>query len=306
MSAALPCSRIWLAPLLLAAALAACGPKSLKERTAHGEDRSDEASTLLNEAEEDLRSLEADRAEKRLQQAKELLAHPDVELYPEGEMLRSRLVELQGRVASTRQERAQRELDAAVEKQRDGILRVMEALSTALESLERKDAGPQQVEAVLTAVEGAQEQLREGKSLEAKSEDYAASARRAEQKLTQATAKARFTQQVIEFTSGPVVARQEAEALEKKAKAERNPDAQLTLYTEARERLQRCAETSQQLITKTPELERSPIQVEGRATTPKAVGTGCTTKVDSLQRTVAKLEKAKAAREKKRAGKAKP
>jgi hypothetical protein len=162
------------------------------------------------------------------------------------------------------------------------------------------------VEAVLTAVERAQEQLREGKSLEAKSEDYAASARRAEQKLAQATAKARFTQQVLEFTSGPVAARQEAEALEKKAKAERDPDAQLTLYTEARERFQRCGETSQQLIAKTPELERSPIQVEGRATTPKAVGAGCTTKADSLQRTEPKLEKAKAARETQRAGKAKP
>jgi hypothetical protein len=291
--------------LLLAVALVGCGPKNLKERTRHGEKRADEASSLLDEAEQSLRGLELERAEKRLQEAKELLSHPDVELSPEADMLRSRHAELQGHVPAARQERARRELDAAVEKQRDGILRVMEALNTAVEALEGKDAGPKQVEAVLTAVERAQEQLREGKSLEAKSEDYAASARRTEQKLTQATAKARFAEQVIAYTSGPVAARLEAEALEKKAKAERNPDAQLTLYTDARERFRQCGEASQQLIAKTPELERSPIQVEGRATTPKAVGAGCTSKAEVLQRTVTKLEKAKAAREKKRASKAK-
>jgi hypothetical protein len=301
MRAAFPCPRPWLAPLLVALALAACGPKNLRERTAHGEQRSDEASELLNEAERELQALEADRAEARLKEAKELLTHPDVELYPEAEMLRSRLGELQGRVATTRQERAQKELDAAVEKQRDGIVRVMEALSTALEGLERKDAGPRQVEAVLTAVERAQEQLREGKPLEAKSEDYAASARRTEQKLTQATAKAKLAQQVIEFTSGPVAARQEAEALEKKAQANKDLVMQLTLYTEALERFRRCGEASQQLIAKTPELERSTIQVDGRATTPKAVSAGCTTKAQALQLKVTKMEKAKAAREQKRA-----
>ncbi|HEX8698762.1 MAG TPA: hypothetical protein VF815_07995, partial [Myxococcaceae bacterium] len=297
--------RPWLVPLLLAAALAACGPKNLKERTRHGEKLTDEASTLLDEAEQRLRKLEPERAEERLKEAKVLLANPDIELAPESEMLRSRHAELQAMVGPARQERERREVDAAVEKQRDEILRVQEALSTALEALEAKDAGPAQVEAVLKAVERVQERLRAGKALEAKSEDYAASVRRTETRLTQATAKAQFTQQVIAYTSGPVAARQEAEALEKKAKAEKNPDAQLALYLDAQERFRRCGEASQQIVTKTPELERSPIQVDGRATTPKAVGSGCTAKVESLQRTVTKLEKAKAAREKKRAAKGK-
>jgi hypothetical protein len=306
MRAASVASRTWLVSLLMSVALVACGPKNLKERTRHGEKLSDEASSLLDDAEQSLRKLEAERAEEKLQDAKELIAHPDIELSPESEMLRSRYTELQAMLAPARQEREKRALDAAVEKQRDEILRAQEALNTALEGLERKDAGPAQVEAVLTAVERIQDQLREGKPLEAKSEDYAASVRRTEQRLTQATAKAQFTQQVIAYTSGPVATKLEAEALEKKAKAEKkDPDAQLTLYTDARDRFQRCGEASQQLITKTPELERTPIQVEGRATTPKAVGSGCASKAESLQRTVTKLEKAKAAREKKRAAKTK-
>jgi len=303
-AASLP-SRTWLISLLMAVALVACGPKNLKERTRHGEKLSDQASSLLDDAEQSLRKLEAERAEEKLEDAKELIAHPDIELSPESGMLRSRYTELQAMVAPARQEREKRAVDAAVEKQRDEILRAQEALNTALEGLERKDAGPAQVGAVLTAVERIQDRLREGKPLEAKSEDYAASVRRTEQRLTQATAKAQFTQQVLAYTSGPVATRLEAEALEKKAKTEKDPDAQLTLYTDARERFQRCGEASQQLITKTPELERSPIQVDGRATTPKAVGAGCTSKAESLQRTVTKLEKAKAAREKKRAAKAK-
>jgi hypothetical protein len=295
----------WLAVIFLALSLAACGgKKNLKERTAHGEELSEEAEPLLNAAEQDLQKLDADSAEKRLREAREMLSHPDIELYPDGEMHRSRLAELQARVAPVRQEKERRELETAVEKQRDAIVQAMDALNTALEGLERKDAGPPQVEGSLKAVERVRERLKDGKPLEAKSEDYAASARRNEARLEQALAKIKTAQQVIEFVSGPAAARTEAEALVKKAKAERNPDTQLTLYTDARERFRRCGEAAKQLIAKAPEIEKSPIQVEGQTTTPKAVTTRCTTQADSLDKTVTKLEKSKEARDKKAAAKA--
>jgi hypothetical protein len=296
----------WIALLLLGVALAACGgKKNMKERIAHGEDLSEEAELLLNAAEQELQKLDADSAEKRLRKARELLAHPDVELYPDGEMLRSRLSELQERISPIREERARQELEAAVEKQREDVLRAMEALTTALEGLERKDASPPQVEGALKAVERVRERLKEGKRLEARSEDYAASVRRTEQRLEQAQAKIKTAQQVIEFVSGPAAARQEAEALVKKAKAERDPDLQLTLYTDARNSFRRCSDAAKQLLAKAPEIERSPILVEGQTTTPKAVTSSCGTKADSLDKTVAKLAKSKEARDKKAAAKAK-
>ncbi|MBN1207856.1 MAG: hypothetical protein JXB05_23530 [Myxococcaceae bacterium] len=291
----------WLVPLLLVAALGACGPKSLKERTRHGEELTDEASTELDAAERALGKLEPDAAKEHLKEAREMLSHPNVELSAESEMQRERLKELEARVAPAREERARRELEAAVEKQRDSLMRAMDKVSTALEALERKEAGRSQVEAVLTAAEDAREQVREGKSLEARSEDYAASVRRTEQRLEQAVAKAQSTQQRLDFVAGPAADRQEAEALVKQAKAEKDPDKQLTLYTSARDRFQRCGETAKQLISKAPQLERSSIQVDGQATTPKAVISGCATKAGSLEKTVKKLEKAKAARDKKRA-----
>src|SRR5688500_13929815 len=90
MRAAFPHTHPWLIPLLLAVALSACGPKNLKERTRHGEKLSDEASSLLDDAEQSLRKLEPERAEEQLAEAKELVAHPDIELSPESEMLRAR------------------------------------------------------------------------------------------------------------------------------------------------------------------------------------------------------------------------
>lgn len=290
----------WLAPLLLGVLLAACGPKNLKERTRHGEKLSDEAAPLLDDAERDLGKMDADHAEAKLKEAQKLLSHPDIELSPEGEMLQSRYSELQARLAPTRQEKTRRDLDAAVDKQRDNIVKAMDEVSTAMEALEKKDAGRPQVDAALKAVDRTRERLKEGKPLEAKSEDYAASVRRTEQRLDQTVAKARSVQQVVDFVSGPATTRQEAEALVKQAKAEKDPDKQLALYTDARNRFQQCGETAKQLIAKTPELEKSAIQVEGQTTTPKSVASSCGTRADSLQKTVAKLEQAKAAREKKK------
>ncbi len=139
----------WLIPLFLGLLLSACGPKNLKERTRHGEKLTDEASSLLDEAEKDLRNLDPDGAEAPLKDAHKLLSHPDVELSPESEMLRSRLTELRGRVAPTREEKARRELEAAVDKQRDAIVQAMSEVSNALEAVERKDAGSAQVKALL-------------------------------------------------------------------------------------------------------------------------------------------------------------
>jgi hypothetical protein len=290
----------WLIPLLLGLLLAACGPKSLKERTRHSEKLSDEASSLLDDAERSLSNMEPDRAEVPLKHAQKLLSHPDIELSPESGMLQSRLTELKARVGPAREEKTRREFEAAVDKQRDAIVQAMLDVSNASDAIDRKDPSPEQHKALLDAIERTRDRLKEGKKLEAKSEDYAASVRRTEKRLDDATAKAQSAKLVIDFVYGPAAARLEAEELVKKAKAERDPDQQLTLYTDARDRFQQCGETAKQLIAKTPILENRSIVVAGQTTTTKAVISGCDTRAGSLQKTVAKLEKAKEAREKRK------
>jgi hypothetical protein len=181
----------------------------------------------------------------------------------------------------------------------------MSEVTEALEALERKDATSAQVEAVYAAVKRVREKLEKGKVLEEKSEDYAASARSTERRLAQAEVQARLAQRVIDFISGPVSERQEAAELEKKAKQERDPDTRLTLYMDARERLQRCGEGAEKLLAEAPELARNSFPVEGRPTTIRAVGTSCRAKAGALQKVVANLEKARDAREKASARKGK-
>ncbi len=308
--------RTWMALVLLVVSAAACGPRTKAQRQADGERRTDEALVLLNEAERELRNLNADEAEPRLAKAKELLSHPDVELSPEGEMLRSQLSELRGRVArvrderarqerEAREERARRELEAAEEKQRDKVVQAMSEVSAALEALEEKDAGAEQVEAVSATAKRVREVLVAGKALEEKSEDYAASARSTERRLEQAEVRAAQVRKRVDFLSGPVSDRREAEALVKKAKRERDLDARLALYTDARERFVRCGEDAKKLLSEAPELVKTSVVVDGRKLPLRTVAPRCRAKAGSLLRVVKKLEKSRAARDRARARKRK-
>jgi hypothetical protein len=291
-----------LACVFLAMALAACGPRNMKQRLAHGEKRTDEATVVLNEAEQDLQHQNVDVAERKLSQAKELLADPDVELSAEGEMLRNQLADLTARLPKVREEKARQEREAreekarqellaAVDKQRDSVVQAMDTLTTALVALERTDAGRAQVDAVLDAVKQVRERQAAGKALEARSEDYAASARSTSRKLEQAEAKAKLVQRIVDFVTGPLAGSRAAVALEKKAQKERDVVARLALYNDVRERYRLCKEGAEKLMTESPELARRPIEAPGKPTTLKAVASSCGAKVTALQRTVAKLEK---------------
>ncbi|HEX5750161.1 MAG TPA: hypothetical protein VFZ09_28280 [Archangium sp.] len=304
-------SRTWLLLVLLAVATSACGPRTKQQRQAYGEKRTDEATLLLSEATSHLRELNADRAEPLLAKAKEVLAHPDVDLSPEGEMLRSELAELQARVPRVREEKVRREkqavaererkeLETAVEKQRDAVVEALFAANEALDALEAKDAGSAQVTAASEALQRTRERLKAGKELEAKSEDYAASARSTERKLEQAEARLKQGRRVIDFVSGPLGGSQEAPALEKKARKEKDLAARLSLYTEVRERYRVCASEAETLLSEMPELARSPLPVKGRPMVLKAVILGCKKKAGLTQRAVVKLEKAQVKWEKAR------
>ena len=302
-------SRTWVTVLFLLVAVSACGPRTIKQRQAFGEKRTDEATLLLSQAEQHLRNLDAESALPKLAKVKEILAHPDVDLSPEGEMCRMQLAELQALVPKVREERDRRErtareeserqrLEAAVEKQRDDVVQAMAAVTEALDAIEGKDADAAQVKALNEALQRTRERLKAGKEVEAKSEDYAASARRTERRLEQAEARARLAQRVVDFISGPLGDSQEAQELEKKARREKELEARLSLYTDVHERFQRCGEEAEKLLAEVPELARNPIQVKGRPTVVRVIATGCKTRASAVQRVVTKLEQAKVKRDK--------
>ncbi|MCY1081540.1 hypothetical protein [Archangium lansingense] len=308
-------SRTWVLLLLVVVATSACGPRTKQQRQSHGDKRTDEATLLLNEASQHLRELNADRAEPLLAKAEKVLAHPDVDLSPEGDMLRSELAELQARVPRVREEKVRREkesvtdrerkereaiaererkaLEATVEKQRDAVVEAMFAVTEALDALEARNAGSEQVTAASDAIQRTRERLKTGKELEAKSEDYAASARSTERRLEQAETRLQSARRVIDFVSGPLGESQEAPALEKKAKREKDLEARLSIYTDVRNRYLRCGSEADKLLSEMPELARSPLSVKGRPMALKAVAAGCKKKAGLTQRTVVKVQKAK-------------
>jgi hypothetical protein len=289
------------AVLLLMVLVACGGPRTLKERTVYGERRADEAAMQLGEAERELRALRPERAQEPLSKAQELLAHPDVDLSPEAELLRTRLAELREAEGLVRQEIARQQLTAEVEKQRDSVVQAREQLATALESLEQPGASPQQVEAAHKALGQLRERLQQGKELEAKEPDYAASARRTEERVRQGEALIRRVELRQVFASGPLAAYSDARALEALARKDRAQ--QLTLLTQARDRYQQCNESATRLLTESPGLEPLPFATEKGTATAKAVVSECKAKTEALGSTVAKLEKKLEKKQKRRGGK---
>ncbi|WNG39838.1 hypothetical protein F0U61_43775 [Archangium violaceum] len=306
-------SRTWVLLLLLTVAVSACGgPRTKQQRQNDGEQRTDEATLLLNEAEQHVRNLDAARAAPLLAKAEELLAHPDVNLSPEAEMLHSQLAELKARLPhlgeekirrekAAAAERERKELEALVEKQRDVVVEAMFAVTEAVDALAGKDMGVEQVAAAQEAIQRTRERLKTGKELEARSADYAASARNTERRLEQAEEKVGRARRVIDFVSGPLGESREAPALEKKARREKDLEARLSLYTEVRDRYRRCGTEAEKLLMDRPELARGTLPMRGRPMALKAVATGCKKKAGLIQRAVLKLEKAKVKRDKARA-----
>lgn len=287
--------------LLLLVVLAACGPRTLKERTVYGERRADEAALRLGEAERELRAQRPERAQEPLRKAQELLAHPDVDLSPEAELLRSRLAELREAEGLVRQELGRRQLAAEVERQRESVVQAREQFAATLEPLEQPGASPQQVEAARRALGQVRERLQQGKELEAKDPDYAASARSTEERLRQGEALIRRTELRQVFASGPLVAYSDALALEALARKDRAQ--QLPLLTQARDRYLQCSESANKLLAEFPGLEPLPFATEKGSATARAVASECKARTEALGRTVAKLEKQLEKKQKRRGAK---
>src|SRR5690242_20379655 len=93
--------------LLLAAA---CGPRTVQARMEHSEKRAGQAEAALDEAEASLQALDPDRAEKRIERAREAISDPDFAYYPERELLRERLARAEANLPVVRKEKARREL----------------------------------------------------------------------------------------------------------------------------------------------------------------------------------------------------
>lgn len=286
--------------LLLLTLLAACGPKTLKQRMRDSERLADKATAALDEAERAGNELEPDKMDSALKDAQGFLMEKDIELYPEAGMLGDRLVELRKKSPEVRQERERVDLEKKMNAAREKIVPRMSALREALDALLPDAPTTAQVEAVEKAAQRAREDLDEVKDLLSKNADFAAWARGQRVKTDRAIDSLKLAKKKVKFLEGPVVARAEGGKLFKESKKAKDVEEKQKRALEALEKYQACIKDGEKLV-KDDELATAALAIGGKPTPPIAVVSGCKEDAESVKTELARLKEL-AAKQKPKAG----
>lgn len=268
--------------------LAACSHVS-KEQLA--EQTSDRAGAKLDEAERAMKDLDCDAASARLGEAQEILKSRDLDLYPEAELVRSRLVDGKAHLDICRQDRAKRDLDALVMKTKATVEVPLGQIDKAVAATGAKEFPRAAVDGLREAIQRAQDELAKSKDVETKSPVYAKYAADARRKLDDANAHAVIAGKVVEFRGGPGAARAQGTASQAMAKDLKDPAAKLAALQTAQAKFTACSNDAQKMFAATPDLDHEPIDVDGTRTSLWAVANGCKSKADALTKPIAQAQK---------------
>jgi hypothetical protein len=270
--------------LLIVVLAAACGPKGLQARLINSEKRAGAADNALDEAEKAMKALEPDDAERALNEAKEALADPDIEYYPEREMIRDRLKRDEEFLPRVRAERERRDLELKVAERRKKIDEVFAEYRPAMAAMRKAGAEKDQVSKAVSLADDVEEELDDGKELEPKDAAYAAYAADLRKQLEHDAPERKLARARVEFVDAVGELRHDAMEKAKVARSEKKREARAEAWGEAREKYAGCAEKGQKRLAETPELVRAAILLEGARTTPEAVVAFCATQVDAVTR----------------------
>ncbi|MEW5742714.1 MAG: hypothetical protein AB1938_27600 [Myxococcota bacterium] len=267
--------RLRLGVLLAVVALGgACGPKSIEARTRHAEKRADEAAEALDRAQKAADALEPDDFEDALKDAKDALADPDINLYPEAGMHQDRYAELSGKLAAVRAAREKRDLEAKLDKARSDIVPMVQAMLDATESLTPANATEDKVQVVEEKAKELKERVKDEQALFAKSPDFKDWAENQLRKADKALEVAARAKKGLAFKAGPVAAHALAKA--KRAEARKSkPKEKLEALTEAKKQLAAC-EAGARAGAKDKDLQAVAFPVGGKAAlTPEKLEKAC-------------------------------
>jgi hypothetical protein len=279
--------------LLLCAVGVACGPKSMSARMKASERLANEVDEQLSKAEKAISEAEPKDAERGVADAKKTLADPDAQLYPEYEMLQSRLKEDEAKLPEVRKTRERKDLQAAIAKRKEKIDEQSERLKKAQKALEAPGVDKGAVDEASSAVDALSDALKEGAELEPKDKaygDYAAKQRALAEKVKEPLNAARGR---LEYIAGPAALRDQALQKMKDAKVAKKSDDKIALMTAARGLYDQCEDASRKLLMATPSMSRLAIMAGGQKTTPEALDTACAKEWQDVDKALAKLNKGK-------------
>jgi hypothetical protein len=247
----------------------------LKARLVNSEHRAVEAEKLLDEAENEMASLEPDRADRALKEAQKALSDPDVGYYPEREMLYQRFGKDMRRLPEVRKEREARDLSIEVGKRQVEVDKALTELKPAVAALKKPDIVSADVDRAKDCVTAAQDALDGGKELESKDVAYGTYAIKQRQLVKQARSEIELSRARLEFIARPGKARQEAQALISRAKSEKDREKRSNLLAQARKRFAECAQDGQRMLFESRALAGAVTTLGDQALSPRAVVASC-------------------------------
>lgn len=285
-------SKVWVwAGTLLLSVLLACGPKSMKARIADGERISDRAAAALDDGEKALAAGDLDRAEDRVRDAERALADPDVATNPESELLKTRLADLKAKVPEARWQRHKEELAKKVAARREIISKSVTQFRRAIGELEEKPGDRAALQAARDAARRVRDDVEWDKDLPAKDLEFKGYLDGLRQDLEDGNKALATAEKVMELVDGPLRARDEAAAASGKAKAEKQPDEKVKLFTQAQDGFRRCAEDAERAIAATPALEKATVTSQPKPATGAAVVKECQQQAEATGKLLASAKK---------------
>ena len=252
-----------------------CGPKTSNARMKDSERRADQVNRSLDQAQDAETRLEPKDAESALEDAKKGLMDPDINIYPELDLMVDRYKELQAKLDAVRAERTKRDLDQKLNKARDKVVPAVQKLSEATDKLSATAPTQEQIEAVEDPAKDVRDGVDDAKDLFVRDPDFALWAKSQRAKAEKALEEVARAKAKLKLIEGPGGAWLEAQKLIKDARSGLKPDEQQDKLTAAKGRLEACIKDGNALRAD-PALPAEKVKVgNGPPQTPAQLVAGC-------------------------------
>jgi hypothetical protein len=277
--------------LMVLCAMAACGPKTLSARMGKSERLANEADELLAKAEKAMGDADPKAADAFVAEAKKVMAEPEAQLYPEYEMLVSRLKEDETKLPEVKHAREHLDLEAEVAKRRAKVDEQGARLKKAVAAVAAPAVDKAAIDELASAGSDLLDALKDGTELEAKDKAYADDVKKQRDAYSAANAPLTLAKARLEYMQGPAAQREQAVAKAKVARAAKAVEDKRAGLTDARALYDQCEDASRILLRANPAMSRQPIMASGMKTTPEALDTACSKEWQDVDKQLKKLKK---------------
>jgi hypothetical protein len=291
--------------ILACAALAGCASQKSREDLA--EDRSIEAERLLMQANEAMDRLEADSAEEKLAEAREVLSDPAAKHWPDHSFQMQDLQAKEERLEAVKAELLRVRLEEQVKAQTAKVDELVKQLDLALKPLTGRDGAAytkSRIEEATDVRSDIIERLNEGVDLEKRSQSYQEFAKSIAERLKAVPEVIDAANRAVAFNEGPVASSKRARELMDDAKKEDDPKERAAKLIEAKGELDRCANGATE-VAKEASLAKVRFDDGGKKTTAKVLAQSCQKRAKALKTQIAQLEKKAKAKAKAKPAKSK-